>query len=108
VTYTPVGYVAKANSYIQAVLNGTVPACEFVRQACQRQVDDLAHPDFPFVFDPKAAEDKCFLIEMLPHIEGPKAGRLLVLEPWQCFILTTVFGWVHKETGKRRHRRVYL
>jgi phage terminase large subunit-like protein len=106
--YTEVGYVRKANEYIAGVLSGAIPACEYVKQACQRQVDDLAREDFAYRFDVKKAEDKCFLIELLPHIEGPKAGQLLKLEPWQCFILTTVFGWVHKETGLRRFRRVYI
>lgn len=106
--YTEVGYVRKANEYIAGVLSGAIPACEFVRQACQRQVDDLAREDFAYRFDVKKAEDKCFLIELLPHIEGPKAGQLLKLEPWQCFILTTIFGWVNKERGLRRFRRVYI
>ena len=34
----------------------------------------------------------------------PLAGELIQLEPWQAFILTTVFGWV-REDGQRRFRR---
>jgi len=30
-----------------------------------------------------------------------------MLEPWQCFILTTVFGWVD-DNGNRRFRSVYI
>ena len=49
-------------------------------------------------------------IEKLPHIKGEwaKAGGRIVLQPWQIFILTTVFGWVHRETGLRRFRIVYI
>jgi phage terminase large subunit-like protein len=32
---------------------------------------------------------------------------MIVLEPWQVFILSTVFGWV-KSDGKRRFRRSYI
>jgi phage terminase large subunit-like protein len=45
---------------------------------------------------------------MCPHVKGRKfVGRTISLEPWQCFILTTVFGWLSKETGLRRFRRAY-
>jgi phage terminase large subunit-like protein len=47
-------------------------------------------------------------VERFPHIKGPLAGRLIRLEPWQVFILTTVFGWINKDTGKRRFRRAYV
>jgi phage terminase large subunit-like protein len=59
---------------------------------------------------PQRAERICEFIELLPHIKGKWARerRLIELEPWQCFILTTVFGWVHRDTGLRRFREVYL
>lgn len=31
----------------------------------------------------------------------------MVLEPWECFILTTVIGWVSKQSGARRFREAY-
>jgi phage terminase large subunit-like protein len=31
-----------------------------------------------------------------------------VLELWEKFFLQSLFGWVHKKTGKRRFRRGYL
>jgi len=42
----------------------------------------------------------------MPHIKGDWAarGQLIKLEPWQVFILASIFGWVHKDTGKRRFR----
>lgn len=49
----------------------------------------------------------CVFIERLPHIRGRWKSPTLVLEPWQCFILTTVFGWVD-ENGNRRFRTVYI
>lgn len=40
-------------------------------------------------------------------MKGSKfAGRNLHLEDWQCFIITTVFGWLN-EQNKRRFRTVY-
>ena len=38
---------------------------------------------------------------MLPHIKGKWAGRPVVLDLWQIFIVTTVFGWYRKNGGCR-------
>ena len=35
-------YIAIAEQYGRDVVNGEIPACEYVRLACQRQIDDLA------------------------------------------------------------------
>jgi phage terminase large subunit-like protein len=113
------GYVEKANQYIDDVLSGKTAACEYVRLACKRQREDLEKAKqplkFPFRFDVWAAERICIFAEGLSHYEGALAGQTLTLEPWQCFFLTTVFGWVHAFTdkprgikeGKRRFRKAY-
>jgi phage terminase large subunit-like protein len=105
-------YVAIANQYIADVLSGAVPACEWIRLACQRQVDDLARWNVavknpPFHFDPDKAARVCKFIELLPHIKGKWKTAALLLEPWQVFILTTVFGWVDAD-GNRRFYDVYI
>ena len=99
--------------YAKEVLSGKIPACQWVRLACQRQVDDLQRwkaKKTPYIFDKQAAERICRFIELLPHIKGEWAKRReqIKLEPWQCFILTVVFGWKHRETGLRRFRTVYI
>lgn len=106
-------YVRKAQRYVKDVLSGKIPACQWVMAACVRQQQDLARAKgkkWPYQFDKDAAERVCRFVELLPHIKGPKArnGELIELEDWQCFILTTVFGWVHKKTGFRRYRRAYI
>ena len=40
-------YVAVANRYIEQVLMDKIPACRFVKMACQRQVDDLSRFSWP-------------------------------------------------------------
>jgi len=101
------------------VLSGTIPACKWVKLAAERNRRDLDRQDtdaFPYRFDPDAARRICQMAEMLPHIKGPEAkvigtdaeGRRIwnpiVLQPWQCWIFCTMFGWVHRETGLRRFR----
>jgi phage terminase large subunit-like protein len=111
-------HVLKALDYCAKVRTGVIPACKYVRQACARQERDLERaakgdPTFPYVFDENAAGRVCRFLEQLPHVKGPEAekGALLVLELWQCFIVTTVFGWKRttgKNAGKRRFRRAYV
>lgn len=105
-------YVDAAIGYAKAVVVGEIPACKWVRLACQRQLDDLAREPsdaWPWVFDVARAERPCAFIELLPHIKGKWAreGRRIELASWQCFNLTTVFGWVHRDTGLRRFLEAY-
>jgi len=78
--------------------------------ACQRQLDDLARQkdkNFPYKFDAERAERVCFFVELCPHIKGPLRGQLIRLEPWERFIITTVWGWISKATKTRRFREAY-
>lgn len=102
-------FAKRAERYAQDVVSGKIPACKYVRQACQRQLDDLASPPSGYFFDAEKAARVCQFIELTPHIKGPLAsrGENIKLEPWQIFALTTVFGWVDQE-GHRRFRRVYI
>ena len=84
---------------------------KYVQLACRRQLDDLMNEGtsgFPYVYDPAKGTRVCQFVEQLPHIKGKLAGEKIKLEPWQVFILMTAFSWVHKDTGYRRFRRVYI
>lgn len=106
-------YVAAAQAYCMGVVSGQIPACKWVRRAVERQLGDLERvgtPDWPWAFDYDRASAPCYFLELLPHIKGKWARdrQLLKLSPWQCFILTTVYGWVHPDTGIRRFREAYI
>ena len=102
-------FAARAKRYAEGVVAGKIPACKFVVQACQRQIDDLASPPSGYRFDPLRAERVCRFVELCPHIKGELAKRneLIRLEDWQVFVLSTVFGWVD-DRSNRRFRRVYV
>lgn len=108
-----------ATQYARDVVDGRIVACKWQRLACARQLRDLdrAGTDgFPYVFNPellngtgkpyRPAERICKFAELMPHIKGDWAarGQRIRLEAWQVFILTCIFGWVHRDTGKRRFR----
>ena len=97
-------------NYARKVVDGKILACEWVRLACQRHIDDLDRPDFPYAFDVALANRAINFIQLLPHTKGRWAAKreLLKLEPWQRFIIGSLFGWVHKKTGLRRFREAYI
>ena len=116
----PLSYTAAARQYAKDVVAGKVLTSKWVHLACQRQIKDLIRfkgKESLYRFNPKLtaksgrpfypADNLCAFIERLPHVKGPLAGEPIRLEPWQVFILTTVFGWI-KADGNRRFRRSYI
>lgn len=104
-------HCAKARKYEEDVLSGKIPACIFVKQAIRRQRDDLkrwSREDSPFYFDQSEGNRVCRFIECLPHTKGALRGQKIKLEPWQCWILTTIFGWRRRSDNRRRFGRVYI
>lgn len=100
-----------------------MPACRWVRLACERNVRDTARSGdaaFGYWFDCDAARRICTAAEQLPHIKGTKAkvvgydddGRriwaTIQLEPWQCWLLTTIFGWKRIKDDLRRFRTAFV
>jgi phage terminase large subunit-like protein len=116
----PVTFGDRATQYAHDVVDGRIPSCKWHRLACQRHLGDLARAeadrDWPYRFNPcltdsagkdyQPAERVCRFAELMPHIKGDWAAKrqLIVLESWQAFILASIFGWVHRDTGKRRFR----
>lgn len=104
-------YSQIASDYVTDVLQYKLLSNKYVQLACRRQLDDLMNEGtsgFPYVYDPAKGTRVCQFVEQLPHIKGKLAGEKIKLEPWQIFILMTAFSWVHKDTGYRRFRRVYI
>lgn len=110
-------YLQRALGYQQDILRGKVPACRWVRLACERNARDMKRQRtaaFPFYFSAKHAEKVCASLEQFPHIKGPKAKMLptprgwrwqtIELEPWQCWIVCVLFGWLRVEDDMRRYR----
>lgn len=114
-------HVKAAEAYVKKVLSNKIPACKWVRLACERHVRDIASSisrNFPYVFDAAKADRACRFLELLPHVKGKWARpdpitrqpQTMKLEPWQAFAVCSIFGWVKKSSGKRRfHKaRIYV
>ena len=100
-----------ADEYAAAVLDGDIVAGPGIRGAAARHFRDLDNKSksFPYVWDMEKAEKICRFFETQLRLSiGETDGQLFQLLPWQSFYLQSIFGWVHKETGLRRFRTVYL
>lgn len=85
---------------------------EDARLAFKRHIEDLARskkndPNFPYRFDEEKAEDIIELANKLTIAEG-EGDEQFTCAGFQEFILGSLFGWVHKETGKRRFTDSYV
>lgn len=110
-------YHAKlAAKYAADVISGAVPAGGLVIKAAQRHLRDLAKSEsdkkYPYYFDPEVGSKVCRFIEHFPHTKGKWAlgGELLILQPWQCFLVVVLFSWLRRfgdKAGKRRFRAAY-
>ncbi|AQT85686.1 Phage terminase-like protein, large subunit [Paenibacillus larvae subsp. larvae] len=94
------------NWYAEQVVKGNIIAAEKVILAAKRHLNDLKRAGtegFPYVFNEEKAHRPIKFIEKYCK---PSKGNFkqLILQPWQHFILGSLFGWVHKETGLRRFK----
>lgn len=99
-----------ATWYAEKVVVGKIIAGKKVIQACQRHLDDLDRvgaDNFPWVFVEQKAQHPVGFIEKYCK---PSKGSFnkLVLQPWQHFIIGSLFGWVHKDTGIRRFKEALI
>lgn len=96
--------------YAYNVLNNKIITGHRVKQACQRHLDDLSRQGtiaFPFLFDEGKANRIINFAERLTLVEGAEAKSLRLMD-WQKFVLGSLFGWVHRDTGYRRYRQSYV
>ncbi len=98
------------DEYVSGVVSGQILACEWVKRACERHVSDQHRPGFAYQFDSALAAKAVGFIELLPHTKDKWAarGEKLHLEPWQCFLVGSIFGWIRKSDGLRRFREAYI
>lgn len=100
----------KARDYATDVVEGRILASTWTRLACERHLRDLGRQrtdDFPYYFDEDEADRVCALIETFRHVKGRWArnAETLTLEPWQCFVVASMFGWLRTADDKRRFRK---
>jgi len=104
----PAGQTDETTAYARAVVANEIVAGKLVNLACKRHLTDLElGAERGLVWRPDAAQFRIgFYPRYLRHSKGEWARRPVDLEPWQKFVIGSVFGWKRAD-GTRRFRSVY-
>lgn len=95
-------------AWARKVVAGKLVAGHLTRLACQRLLGDLkAGKDRGLVWDRDAALHAIEFFSHLRHSTGEWAGQPFDLQPWQQFVVGSVFGWKRAD-GLRRFRTAYV
>jgi len=88
--------------YAVNVVKGTIPTCRNVRLACQRFLNQLEDKSWAWEFHISYVQHFLEFAATLKHTKGPDAGKPLVLEPFQIFIICAIYGFRGKRDPKMR------
>ena len=88
--------------YAVKVVKGEIVVCRNIRLACQRFLDQLENKTWAWEFHVKYVEHFLSFAETLVHTKGADAGKPLLLEPFQIFIICAVYGFRSKKDIGRR------
>lgn len=93
--------------YARDVVSGRIIAGKAVIMAAQRHINDLER-DFEYYYDLAESNKIQSFFSKLRFTDGSMAGEYIRLVPFQQFIIGSLFGWKHKETGYRRFNKSYI
>lgn len=84
--------------FIEDVQSGRLVSCEYVKLAVKRHLTDLkdAHKRGLF-FSEEKANHAIMFISMMKHTKGDWKGKPFNMQPFQAFIIGSIFGWLRKE-----------
>ena len=88
-------------------------SCKKHKWACMRFLADvkkakMKDKSFPYVWNEAAADAIVGWFAMLKHSKGELAGKPIELTPWQKFVLCQIYGWRHKDTGRKRFKQSFV
>lgn len=99
----------RATAYAQAVVDGEIVSGRLVLLACERHLRDLETGELRGIyFDVAESERSIDFFRFLSHSKGEWGGQPIELDPWQCFIIGSMFGWKRAIDGLRRFRVIYI
>lgn len=94
------------DDYANACLHDKVAACGWVKMACERHFRDFERDDI--YFSEEHAQRVINFVQLMRHVKGQFARQCIRLQPWQVFFVGSLFGWMRKETKRRRYTEANL
>ena len=92
--------------YPADVLSGKVVAGEHIRLACERFFSLME--DDRYEFRPECVDNVIRLFLHLKHFKGRHSGSPFTLEPWQAWIVASIYGFYNLSDGSRLTQTVYI
>ena len=92
--------------YPSDVLSGKIITGEYIRLACNRFFSLME--DDRYEFRPDRVENVIRLFAHLKHFKGRHSGSPFLLEPWQEWIIASIYGFYNKKDGSRLTQTVYI
>ncbi len=92
--------------YPADVLAGRVVAGRYVRLACERFLALMEDDRYEFRED--RVDDIIRLFSHLRHFKGRHSGTPFRLEPWQAWVIASIYGFYDKSDGSRLTRTAYI
>ena len=96
-------------AYIQYpvdVISGNVIAGKHIKKACERFFSLM--DDDRYMFLEEKVDKVIRLYHHLRHFKGRHSGKPFVLEPWQEWIIASIYGFYNKSDGSRLTQTVYI
>lgn len=96
--------------YARSCLADEIPSGQKHKWACQRFLDDLERvgtTDFPYIWSEDNANRIVTWFSLLKHSKGALAGKPIELTGWQKFRTCQLYGWIHRETGRKRFKKSF-
>lgn len=113
-------YSAIAMAYAEVVADGRLPNCQLLQAAARRYIrmrEMAEDPKCEFFYSPRHVIDYCSFLEKLKHIESGaweiqqinddgSVNENIVLEPWQIWIESAIYGFRRKMPNNQDVRLV--
>jgi phage terminase large subunit-like protein len=88
--------------YAIAVVKGDINVCRDVRLTCQRFINQFENKEWEWEFDERFPQHVLNFAATLKHTKGPDAGKSIVLEPFQIFLICAIYGFRSKKDRNKR------
>ena len=96
--------------YANDCISGEKISCKKHIWACERllrDVERMKDVHFPYVWNEQQAQKIVEWFSLLRHSKGVLAGQPIILTRWQKFRLCQLYGWVDRDTGRRRFKKSF-
>ena len=95
-----------ASNYANDCLSGKIIACKFVKQACQRWLNDLKNP--LYYYNEPEADSTINFIQNYLYLTEQVQKKHFILEDWQVFITVAIYGLYKVSTNTRKVKYCYI